>query len=313
MQYAAGLALEEAAEAGHAPRILWLGQPSLLTHSLLALLLWTLASAGCLALLAVRPGVELPLESEPQPLAVLLMLFPLLYTAMALHALRYTRGTVYALTESGAIALNLVPWLPTGSGGAVRITAYTQMLTDARTEPRTICCAADVIFANQATLSRPASKAGRAGSTAVSVAHPRRGPTRFAAVPRWQVASMRAVLDRQLLAVTSKASGGMELGPTPGAISRARARPAIEAIAVTSAQAERVPEINAAVVVTDLDALPRVPVHALTTSAAEYADALPDSASHGQLTERSDRTSSSDRAGRSFPTASPASARGVVA
>lgn len=337
VQYAAGRALEETTDGGRPPRILWLGQPRLVPHAGWALALWLLAAVTNLALLTSRPGLPLPLPSEAQPLALVLALLPPLTMLAALLALRRTRGIVYVLTEAGAVALDLTSCV--ASPRQARHTDYTQMLAESRLAPRTLSyaltCGAmpsmDLIFATPVSLARTPPKARRGSATVMPAPHYGRGPARFSAVARGQVASLRSTLKRQVAAASAlagaagAAGGEMELrgysgfhptdsrGEWAGSRPGSPHQPAIEAIAVTSAQAELVPEISG-VVVTDLDAIPRVPVEALSISAAEYAD-TPADGGGGQLTERSERSSTSARAGRAFsprPAGAPAQAGGVV-
>ena len=310
VQYAAGRALEESSPiVGRPPVIMWLCQPRLLPSIGLPLALWLVFSVGCLALLVAAPGMEPPLATTAQPLPILLVVLPVAYTLAMTIAIRRATGTVYALTESGAILLSLTPTIPLPWSRTVWRTSYSRMLAQSAERPlcawATLTCsivkATDVVFASAASLSRPAAK------SASGAASPESGPTRFRAVPRCEVAGFGQLIVRQM-------ARERELSREAETATEMRGYAANVGAAETELVGTDAPWTSSTRSTAGLpqNAIPRVPIPVLSTptKAVQYADNLEGTQGAGTLlTERSDRTSSSDRPGRAFSPRSSGSER----
>ena len=263
IQYAAAAAIEGSAELGQPPYILWLGQPRVLPSSLPAIFLWLLVTIANVVLLIMAPNTLLPKQlpgGAALPVAIILLGLPLASTLLLIIALRRARGTVYVLTESGALSLNLAPTIPIPFDSEVRFTAYTQMLSEG-TPMRGCCGTNDIVFASRASLARPSSNNPQGGKRGGSGGG---GATVFRAVPEAEQAALCGLITRKVGAAASRActrsaagavsSGGTELsGRVVGNGSSNVAAGAVPMDAVTVTPGQREVQIEG-VVIGDKDA-----------------------------------------------------------
>ena len=204
IQYAAAAAIEGSAELGQPPYILWLGQPRVLPLKPTRHL--PMAPRHDRKRCAAHHGAEHFItkattrrrrpsccDHTTRPTARI--------NAPFNHRVTPRARTVYVLTESGALSLNLAPTIPIPFDSEVRFTAYTQMLSEG-TPMRGCCGTNDIVFASRASLARPSSNNPQGGKRGGSGGG---GATVFRAVPEAEQAALCGLITRKVGAAASRA------------------------------------------------------------------------------------------------------------
>ena len=280
VHYGVARIIEQSHPSSRVPTVLWMSQPRMLAHAAVPLALWV-ASTLAMPVLLTLVRSEVPLQADPEVAPFLLLFLPPLYTLLLFAAIRRTRGTVYALTESGALVMSTTPTVQLFDGRELRRTSYLQMTPAPhvveRRDCRRLTCARvdDVHFASAASTSHPA---GDASGMVVAPRHTgaTTGPLLFRALDHAQSGRVCALIRQQV-------ARQRQLYTPSTAVAGGAAEEVLEAVSVVPPTRGMVEmsEVRGQVV-TDLD-LARL-------STSEPQAAVRPLQQHGaSLTERSDR------------------------